>query len=53
MAKAQKKKTEKKASPKPKRDSTYEDKLSVKGSFMDIMKASGKHANNHSAKKNP
>lgn len=31
----------------------YEDKISVNGSFMDILKASGKDAANHSAKKKP
>jgi hypothetical protein len=47
MAKASKKK---KTLPKKERGS-YNNKLSVKGSFMDIIKASVKDATNHSAKK--
>ncbi len=42
-----------KAKGKKKRAETYNNKLEVKGTFMDIIKASAKHANNHSAKKKP
>jgi hypothetical protein len=42
MAKSTKKKQEKKEQQQP---------LKVNGSFMDILKASGKHANNNSQKK--
>lgn len=38
---------------KKQRANKYADKLEVKGSFMDIMKASVKHADKHSAKKKP
>ncbi len=31
----------------------YEDKLAVKGSFLDIMKASVKHADSKAVKKKP
>ena len=49
MAKSTKKKqVEKKPSNKAKRGN-YDDKLNVNGSFMDIMKASAKHANANSA----
>ena len=54
MAKSSKKKTAAKKPPKETKRGTYDDKLSVKGSFMDILKASAKHANKntpHSASK--
>lgn len=44
MAKAEKKATGKKRGK-------YDEKLQVKGSFLDIIQASMKHADNHSAKK--
>lgn len=48
MAKAAKKATE------PKKRGNYDEKLQVNGSFMDIMKAAVKHADNNSkAKKKP
>ena len=47
MAKASKKK----AKPKKKDRGEYDEKLAVNGSFLDIMKASAKHANAKSAKK--
>lgn len=51
MAKASKKKQPaKKAAKKPIRGN-YDDKLSVNGSFMDIIKASVKDASNKSADK--
>jgi hypothetical protein len=49
MAKA--KKTAKKKKPAPR--GKYDDKLGVSGSFLDVMKAAGKHANNHSEPKKP
>jgi hypothetical protein len=49
MAKSKKPKAEIK--PKGKRANTYDPPLSVNGSFLDIMKAAGKDANNKSAKK--
>ena len=48
MAKAAKKKEK----PKKKSRGEYEEKLAVNGSFLDIIKASAKHANSQSAKKN-
>ena len=48
MAKAAKKKVKK----PNKRSKGYEEKLAVHGSFLDIIKASAKHANSQSAKKN-
>ncbi len=36
---------------KKERPKKYEEKLAVKGSFMDIMKAATKHAEKHSEKK--
>jgi hypothetical protein len=51
MAKASKKKQAAKKATKPKERGEYDDKIAVNGSFMDILKASGKHANNNSAKK--
>lgn len=48
MAKAAKK------APAKKKRGNYDEKLQVKeGSFLDIIKASMKHANEHSAKKKP
>lgn len=44
MAKAKKK-------GKSKRPENYDEKLAVKGTFLDIMKASVKHAEKHSAPK--
>jgi hypothetical protein len=41
----------KKAKPKKERPAKYDEKLAVKGSFLDIVKASVKHAENNSAKK--
>ena len=42
---------------KPKKDKPrggkYEDKLAVNGSFLDIMKASVKHADSKAVKKKP
>jgi len=46
MAKAVKKNKPKKGR------GNYDEKLAVTGSFLDIMKAAVKHANNNSAKKN-
>ncbi|HEY5368793.1 MAG TPA: hypothetical protein VIJ75_07360 [Hanamia sp.] len=46
MAKSVKKKDSKKRSDK------YNEKLAVTGSFLDVMKAAAKNANNKSAKKN-
>ncbi len=48
MAKAVKKKEDK---PAPKKRGKYDEKLTVKGSFLDIMKAAVKDADNKSAKK--
>jgi hypothetical protein len=45
MAKAAKKKPEKKRAEK------YDEKLAVKGSFLEIMQAAAKNANDNSAKK--
>jgi hypothetical protein len=41
----------KKTKPKKKRPAEYDEKLAVKGSFLQIMKAAGKDANNKSVKK--
>jgi hypothetical protein len=41
----------KKAKPKKDRGGKYDEKMAVKGSFLDIVKASVKHAENNSAKK--
>ncbi|HTC00163.1 MAG TPA: hypothetical protein VK705_05725 [Ferruginibacter sp.] len=41
----------KKAKPKKERPAKYDEKLAVNGSFLDIMKAAAKHAQNNSAKK--
>jgi hypothetical protein len=51
MAKASKKKQPAKKAPKEVKRGSYDNKLSVTGSFMDIIKASVKDATNHSAKK--
>jgi hypothetical protein len=40
----------KKPAPKKKRATTYDNKLEIKGSFLDIIKASVKHADNNSPK---
>jgi hypothetical protein len=45
---AKKVKTKKK--PRPEK---YDDKLAVSGSFLDVMKAAGKHANKGSEPKKP
>jgi hypothetical protein len=42
-----------KAKPKKERPPKYDEKLAVKGSFLDIMKAAGKDANSKSVKKKP
>ncbi len=47
MAKAKREK------PIGKRAEKYNERLEVNGSFMDIMKAAVKNADNHSAKKKP
>ncbi len=41
------------AQPKKERSKKYNEKLAVDASFMDIMKASVKDANNNSVKKKP
>ena len=41
----------KKSKPKKKRAEKYDNKVSVKGSFMDIMKASADHAKKNHPKK--
>jgi hypothetical protein len=46
MAKATKK-------SKPKRSKEYDRKLAINGSFIDIMKAAAKNANDKSAHKKP
>lgn len=47
MAKDKKKKAVKKER------GNYDEKLAVSGSFLDVMKAAGKHANTKSAPKKP
>ncbi len=47
MAKEEKKPTERKKRGK------YDDKLHVKGSFLDLMKAAGKDAKSHNAPAKP
>jgi len=49
MAKA-KKTAKKKAKPRAKK---YDEKLAVSGSFLDVMKAAAKHANNASNSSKP
>jgi len=44
------KEVKKKAKPQSKQSAKYDEKLAVNGSFLDIMKAAVKHADNHSAK---
>jgi len=45
------KEAKKKAKKQNKRDNGYDEKLAVKGSFLDIIKAAAKNADNKSAKK--
>jgi hypothetical protein len=42
----------KKAKPKNKRPDKYDEKLAVSGSFLDIMKATGKEATNKASRRN-
>ncbi len=44
-------KEEKKETPKKERSQSYEDKLKVKGSFLDLMKAAVKDAKSKDKKK--
>ena len=44
---------EKKKVPPKKKRREYKQKLKVNGSFLDIVKASVKHANKHSVPKKP
>ena len=43
----------KKAKDKKPRATEYDKKLAVKGSFIEIMKAAAKHADNNSTNKKP